>query len=76
MNRRVGALAGKIAVVTGSAGGIGGAVARALEAAGAGVVGIDREQADLTRPDEVAHAFEAVDRLDVLVNAAGISGYR
>ena len=72
----VDALAGKVAVVTGSAGGIGGAVAAALEGAGADVVGIDREQADLTRAGEVARVFEALERVDVLVNAAGISGRR
>lgn len=70
------ALADKVAVVTGSAGGIGSAVASALAAAGAEVVGIDREQADLTRADEVARAFAGVARLDVLVNTAGISGRR
>jgi len=72
----VDALAGKVAVVTGSAGGIGGAVAAALEGAGADVVGIDREQADLTRAVEVGRVFEALERVDVLVNAAGISGRR
>jgi NAD(P)-dependent dehydrogenase (short-subunit alcohol dehydrogenase family) len=76
MNRRMDSLSGKVAVVTGSAGGIGGAVARALEGAGAEVVGIDREQADLTRADEVARAFGELDRVHVLVNAAGISGRR
>jgi NAD(P)-dependent dehydrogenase (short-subunit alcohol dehydrogenase family) len=72
----MGELAGKVAVVTGAAGGIGGAVVRALEGAGAGVVGLDREQADLAQPAEVSRAFGALERLDVLVNAAGISGRR
>jgi NAD(P)-dependent dehydrogenase (short-subunit alcohol dehydrogenase family) len=76
MNRAVGALSGKVAVVTGSAGGIGGAVAETLAGAGADVVGLDREQADLTREEDVARAFAEVDRLDVLVNTAGISGRR
>src|SRR4051794_8265538 len=66
----VGALTGKVAVVTGSAGGIGGAVVAALAAAGADVVGLDREQADLSRGDEVAGAFADVERVDVLVNTA------
>src|SRR6478752_1532601 len=69
-------LTGKVAVVTGAAGGIGGAVASAFEKAGARVVGIDREQADLSRADDVARAFAVQERIDVLVNAAGISGRR
>src|SRR3954447_6056461 len=74
--RAVGELSGKVAVVTGSAGGIGGAVAAALADAGAAVVGLDREQADLSRADEVARVFAPVERGDVLVNTAGISGRR
>jgi NAD(P)-dependent dehydrogenase (short-subunit alcohol dehydrogenase family) len=66
------------ALVTGAAGGIGAAVARAFEEAGASVAGIDREQADLTKANEVeravAEAFERLGRLDVVFNGAGISG--
>jgi NAD(P)-dependent dehydrogenase (short-subunit alcohol dehydrogenase family) len=69
-------LRGKVTVVTGAAGGIGGAVGRAFEQAGARVVGIDREQADLTRADDVARVFAEHQRLDILVNTAGISGRR
>jgi meso-butanediol dehydrogenase/(S,S)-butanediol dehydrogenase/diacetyl reductase len=69
-------LRGKVTVVTGAAGGIGGAVGRAFEQAGARVVGIDREQADLTRADDVARVFSEHQRLDILVNTAGISGRR
>ena len=69
-----GALSGKVAVVTGSAGGIGAAVATAFAEAGAEVVELDREQADLTRPDDVAAFFARLERLDVLFNGAGISG--
>ena len=76
MNRPVGELAGKVAVVTGSAGGIGGAVAEALAAAGAEIVGLDREQCDLARADEVAEAFAPLERIDVLACTAGISGRR
>ena len=65
---------GKLAVVTGSAGGIGGAVATTFVNAGAEVVGLDREQADLTQPEEVAAFFAELPRLDVLFNGAGISG--
>lgn len=61
-------------MVTGSAGGIGGAVASAFAGAGAEVVELDREQADLTRPAEVEAFFARLDRLDVLFNGAGISG--
>jgi len=69
-------LRGKVAVVTGAAGGIGGAVGRVFEQAGARVVGIDREQADLTRADDVVRVFAEHQRLDILVNTAGISGRR
>jgi len=67
-------LSGKVAVVTGSAGGIGGAVAAAFAGAGAEVVELDREQADLTRPDEIEAFFAGLERVDVLFNGAGISG--
>jgi NAD(P)-dependent dehydrogenase (short-subunit alcohol dehydrogenase family) len=73
-------LSGMGAIVTGAAGGIGSAVARAFEDAGVAVAGIDREQADLTRADEVEHAVRAavdrLDRLDIVFNGAGISGRR
>jgi len=48
-------LAGRVALVTGSAGGIGRASARALLAAGAGVVGLD------LRPTELDGAFAGVE---------------
>jgi NAD(P)-dependent dehydrogenase (short-subunit alcohol dehydrogenase family) len=72
-------LAGRAALVTGGASGIGAAIAAALEDAGANVVVADRErstiQVDLTRPGDAARMIaEAVDRLgglDVLVNNAG-----
>jgi meso-butanediol dehydrogenase/(S,S)-butanediol dehydrogenase/diacetyl reductase len=67
-------LSGKVAVVTGSAGGIGAAVATAFAEAGAEVVELDREQADVTRSDDVAAFFARLGRLDVLFNGAGISG--
>ena len=47
---------------------------RAFEGAGATVVGLDRDEADLTRPDEVEAFFAGIERLDVLFNGAGISG--
>ncbi len=79
-------LAGKAALVTGAAGGIGGAVVRALEAGGASVLGIDVAEADgvfradVTRSEEVEAAVrEAVarfGRLDLAFNGVGISGRR
>jgi meso-butanediol dehydrogenase / (S,S)-butanediol dehydrogenase / diacetyl reductase len=78
----MGVLDGKAALVTGAAGGIGSAVARAFADAGARVVGLDRVEADyvcdLTRADEVERAVAAAEerlgRLDVVFNGAGISG--
>jgi meso-butanediol dehydrogenase/(S,S)-butanediol dehydrogenase/diacetyl reductase len=56
-----------IAVVTGSAGGIGSATVRAFEATGFTVRGIDVD-------DDPAAVFGALDRLDALVCAHGVSG--
>jgi NAD(P)-dependent dehydrogenase (short-subunit alcohol dehydrogenase family) len=75
-------LEGKAALVTGAAGGIGSAVARAFAEAGARVLGVDRVDSDylcdLTRADEVERAVAAAEerlgRLDVVFNGAGISG--
>jgi NAD(P)-dependent dehydrogenase (short-subunit alcohol dehydrogenase family) len=64
------------ALVTGAAGGIGGAVVAAFDRAGFDVVGADLPEADLTDPDAVAELFGRLDRLDVLVTAHGISGRR
>jgi meso-butanediol dehydrogenase / (S,S)-butanediol dehydrogenase / diacetyl reductase len=72
----VSALQGKIAVVTGAAGGIGSAVADAFESAGASVIGLDREQADLADAAAVERVFAPIDRIDALVNCLGISGRR
>jgi meso-butanediol dehydrogenase/(S,S)-butanediol dehydrogenase/diacetyl reductase len=58
-----------VAVVTGSAGGVGSASVRALEAAGFSVHGLEADD----DPDEV---FGRLERLDVLVCAHGISGRR
>jgi NAD(P)-dependent dehydrogenase (short-subunit alcohol dehydrogenase family) len=81
-----GELAGKAALVTGAAGGIGGAVVRALEKEGASVLGVDVAEAgrilhtDVTRAADVEAAVrEAVKRfgrLDLAFNGVGISGRR
>jgi NAD(P)-dependent dehydrogenase (short-subunit alcohol dehydrogenase family) len=78
------ALDGLVALVTGAAGGIGGAVARRFAAAGARVVGVDRDGADVDADLSVAEqaeravqtAVERHGRLDVVFNGAGISGRR
>jgi 3-oxoacyl-[acyl-carrier protein] reductase len=64
-------LTGKTAVVTGTAHGIGTAIAAALREDGATVHGVDKDQADLTRPDEVRGFFAALGGVDILVNNAG-----
>ena len=64
-------LAGKTAVVTGTAHGIGAAIAEALRGDGASVHGVDKDEADLTRADEVRRFFAGLGGVDILVNNAG-----
>ena len=66
-----GALAGRTAVVTGTAHGIGSAIAEALRGDGAEVHGVDKDRADLTKPGEVRAFFDSVGGVDILVNTAG-----
>lgn len=85
-----GALSGRVAVVTGGAGGIGQAMVEALADGGARVASLDiQPQAetpvslpiacDLRDPDQVSRAFEEVERqlgpVMLLVNNAGVNAY-
>jgi 3-oxoacyl-[acyl-carrier protein] reductase len=84
--------AGKVAIVTGAAGGIGAATAARLAIEGARVLLADRQSGfalpegavpctvDITAPDAglrlARAALEAFGRIDILVNNAGIGGSR
>ena len=65
------ALAGKTAVVTGTAHGIGAGIAEALRGDGATVHGVDKDQADLSNAAEVRRFFAGLSGVDILVNCAG-----
>jgi 3-oxoacyl-[acyl-carrier protein] reductase len=64
-------LAGRTAVVTGTAHGIGSAIAAALSADGAKVHSVDKDRADLSSSDAVREFFAEVGDVDILVNNAG-----
>jgi NAD(P)-dependent dehydrogenase (short-subunit alcohol dehydrogenase family) len=78
----MGALDGKVAIVTGGAQGIGAAIASGLEAEGAEVVIVDLEppeggiRADVASEEDVSRmvgqALERNGRIDILVNNAGL----
>ncbi|MBC7638056.1 MAG: SDR family NAD(P)-dependent oxidoreductase, partial [Acetobacteraceae bacterium] len=75
----------KVAVVTGGTSGIGAAIARRLVADGYAVIpaarseaatptGVDYARLDVTHAAEVRDFFAGLDRLDLLVNNAGLAG--
>jgi len=66
-----GSLTGKTAVVTGTAHGIGTAIAQALRDDGATVHGVDKDTADLTDGGAVREFFSRTGAVDILVNNAG-----
>jgi 3-oxoacyl-[acyl-carrier protein] reductase len=64
-------LAGRTALVTGTAHGIGSAIAAALEQNGAKVHAVDKDTVDVTDREQVAALVERIGTVDILVNNAG-----
>lgn len=61
----------KVAVVTGTAHGIGSAIAAALEKDGNKVYGVDKDTVDVTNSSAVNTFFAEIGNVDILVNNAG-----
>ncbi len=64
-------LAGRVAIVTGTAHGIGAAIARALAEHGATVHGCDRDTVDVSDSAQVGDFVRGIGTVDILVNNAG-----
>ena len=64
-------LSDRTALVTGTAHGIGAAIAEALDRSGATVHGVDRDTVDLADSGQVAELAARIGRVDILVNNAG-----